>query len=101
MRQNGEFSTAAVNDSGQRLGERIRLLRKARGLTLAQLEGMCRIHRTTLGRLERGEPGVSIGVLLTVLETLGDLADVELLISQPEEPRHRRRIAAPVLAQDF
>jgi len=84
-----------------RLGERIRLLRKSRGLTLAQLEGMCRIHRTTLGRLERGDLGVSAGVLFAVLETLGELADVELLISRPQEPAHRRSIASPVLEQDF
>lgn len=101
MRHNIEFSTASVVDSALRLGERIRLLRKARRLTLSQLEGMCRIHRTTLGRLERGELGVSVGVLFIVLETLGELADIELLISQPEEPRHSRSIARPVLAQDF
>jgi transcriptional regulator with XRE-family HTH domain len=101
MRQSAEFSTAAVIHSAQRLGERIRLLRKAKRLTLTQLEGMCRIHRTTLGRLERGELGVSISVLLTVLETLGELADVELLISQPALPAHQRRTRPPVLEQDF
>jgi transcriptional regulator with XRE-family HTH domain len=101
MRQNNEFSTAAVVASALRLGERIRLLRKAKQLTLSQLEGMCRIHRTTLGRLERGELGVSISVLLTVLETLGELADIELLVSQPETPAHRRGISPPVLERDF
>jgi len=96
-----EFSTVAVLESAVRLGQRIKLLRKARALTLTQLEQMCRIHRTTLGRLERGELGVSTGVLLTVLEMLGELPDVELLISQPQTPAHQRRPSAPLLEQDF
>lgn len=101
MRHINEFSTAAVSESAVRLGQRIKLLRKARSLSLAQLEEKCRIHRTTLGRLERGELGVSTGVLLTVLEMLGELADIELLISQPQTPAHQRSPSAPVLEQDF
>jgi hypothetical protein len=40
------------------------------------------ISRTTLGKVERGDPGVSLGIYATVLfvlgmaERLGDLADV-------------------------
>ena len=101
MRHGFEFSTLAVSDVAKRLGERLRLARKARRLTLSDLERLCRIHRTTLGRLERGELGVSVGLLLSVLEALGELADVELLLSQPSKPKHQRTSGTPILEQDF
>lgn len=101
MRQNPVFTTTAAADCATRLGERIRIARKARRLTLSDLERRCRIHRTTLGRLERGDTGVSLGIVLSVLEALGELADVELLLSQPSKPRHERGTTVPVLEQEF
>jgi transcriptional regulator with XRE-family HTH domain len=101
MRQKRDFATPAITESMLRLGERIRTARKARRLTLSDLEQRCRIHRTTLGRLERGELGVSVEVLLTVLEALDELADVELLLSQPDKPGHQRTTGVPVLEQEF
>jgi len=101
MRQKSEFASTVVTDVAVRLGERLRLARKAQGLTLSDVERLCRIHRTTLGRLERGELGVSLGVLLGVLEVLGELADIELLLSQAVTPKHQRQVATPLLEQDF
>jgi transcriptional regulator with XRE-family HTH domain len=101
MRHDKHFTSLAVSESLTRLGERIRRTRKARKLSLVQLEGICRIHRTTLGRLERGDPGVALSALLTVLEALQELPDVELLLSQPETPQHKRTTAPPVLDRDF
>ena len=101
MRQKSAFASIAVTDVATRLGARLRLARKAQGLTLADVERLCRIHRTTLGRLERGDLGVSLAVLLGVLEVLGELADIELLLSQPATPRYQRTVAVPLLEQDF
>ncbi|MBS1169995.1 MAG: family transcriptional regulator [Burkholderiaceae bacterium] len=101
MRQEKNFTSLAVTESLVRLGERIRRARKVRKLSLAKLEGICRIHRTTLGRLERGDPGVALSVLLTVLEALQELPDIELVLSQPETPKHKRGVALPVLDRDF
>ncbi|NRR32818.1 helix-turn-helix transcriptional regulator [Oxalobacteraceae bacterium] len=101
MRHNFDFSTIPATESALRLGARIRLARKAQRLTLLDLERVCRIHRTTLGRLERGDLGVSLGLLLSVLEALGELADVELLLSQPDKPAHQRGTKAPILEQEF
>jgi transcriptional regulator with XRE-family HTH domain len=101
MRHNFDFATIAASDAAIRLGERLRLARKAQRLTLSDLERMCRIHRTTLGRLERGDLGVSLGLLLSVLEALGELADVELLLSQPSKLKHQRTPSAPILEQEF
>lgn len=101
MRQSSDFVSLNVFETLRRLGERVRVARKAQKLSLSDLERSCRIHRTTLGRLERGEPGVSISVLLTVLEHLGVLSDLELVLSTPEQPKRKREAAKPTLFTDF
>lgn len=101
MRQSNSFTSNSVRESLVDLGRRIRLARKSRKLSLSDLENICRIHRTTLGRLERGEEGVSLGVFLTVLETLNELADIELVLSNPQKPQHIRSVSKPLLEQDF
>jgi transcriptional regulator with XRE-family HTH domain len=101
MRHSFDLASSSVTEGARRLGERLRRTRKAQRLTLADLERICRIHRTTLGRLERGDLGVSLGALLSVLEALNEFADIELLVSQPDTPKHRRKVDAPVLDQEF
>jgi transcriptional regulator with XRE-family HTH domain len=101
MRHDPAFHSTAVLDSAKRLGERIRATRKAQKRTLVELEKACRVHRQTLARLERGDPGVSIGVMLSVLEALRELADVELLVSQPGVPVHQRSADELPLERDF
>lgn len=101
MRHDKSFTPFPVLETAERLGERIRNTRKAQKLSLVQLEKNCRIHRTTLSRLERGEPGVSLGVFLTVLESLQELSDVELILSQPDKPKHQRVASSPILKRDF
>lgn len=100
MRQKSSASFES-QQSFLRLGERFRLARKARGLTLSMLESKCGIHRTTLGRLERGDLGVTAHVMLAVLEALQELADVELLLTDPAAPRHTRERKTAVLDSDF
>jgi transcriptional regulator with XRE-family HTH domain len=67
------------------VGERIRELRKANGLSQEQLAHICDVHRTYIGHLERGEVNPTLGTLLLVgeglrvnitdlLDTLDDLA---------------------------
>lgn len=85
----------------ERLGTRVRTARKSQGLTLEQLERKCGVHRTTLGRLERGDTHVSFAVVLAVLEALGELADIELLLARPDVPRHRRTPPPIKLDTDF
>jgi transcriptional regulator with XRE-family HTH domain len=100
MRHRPEYHSLAVLEASRRLGERIRAMRKAQKRSLAELEDTCRVHRQTLARLERGDPGVSIGVILSVLEALRKLGDVELLVSHPEalaDPRAN----LPPLERDF
>lgn len=44
----------------RRLGERVRTRREERGLSQQQLGDLCRLHRTFIGSVERGERNVSV-----------------------------------------
>jgi transcriptional regulator with XRE-family HTH domain len=44
----------------RQLGERIRSVREERGLTQQQLGDRCKLHRTFIGSVERGERNISI-----------------------------------------
>lgn len=54
----------------QTLGERIRDQRQARGLTQKQLGDRCKLHRTFVGSVERGERNVSLLNLRSMAKTL-------------------------------
>lgn len=83
MRQKS-FTSNFSQATFARLGERIRRTRKARRITLQQMEARCGVHRSTLARLEAGDMGVSFAVLAAVLEALGKLSEIEALLSNPE-----------------
>lgn len=57
------------------VGQLIQHARKAAGLTAAQLAERSGVERKTLSRLEKGDPGISLGLFLTVLWLL----DIPLL----------------------
>ncbi|GAA1645519.1 MULTISPECIES: helix-turn-helix domain-containing protein [Brevibacterium] len=64
---------------GRRLGDvggsirRWRLMQSLKAAELAQRAG---ISRTTLQKIERGDPGVSIGAVMSVMQALGQLDHV-------------------------
>jgi len=70
-----------VLDTLRKLGGDIRTARKRRGLTAKDLAKRARVTRPTLAKLEKGEPGVSLGILTHVLWVLeldyrvGELVD--------------------------
>lgn len=101
MSKSAQFHSQAVIDAAIRLGDRLRRTRKAQGRTLADVELSIRVHRQTLARLERGDPTVSLGIALTVLEALGELTDIELLVGQPDSARPRVSADAEPLERDF
>ena len=101
MPRSVEFHSQAIFEAASRFGDRLRRARKAQKRTLADLEQSSRVHRQTIARLERGDPTVSFGVALTVLESLGELADLELLVAHPDKPRHRSIKNEEPLDRDF
>ncbi len=70
-----------VRRSLKKLGADLADARKRRRIATATMAQRAMISRTTLVKLERGDPGVSIGIYATVLFVLGmteriaDLAD--------------------------
>lgn len=64
---------------GRRLGDvggSIRRWRIMQSLKAAELAQRAGISRTTLQKIERGDPGVSIGAVMSVMQALGQLDHV-------------------------
>lgn len=60
----------------QALGDNIRLARKRRRMTMQDLADRMFVTRKTLKRLEDGDPGTSMGVMVAALLVLGLEADL-------------------------
>lgn len=65
-----------VAEQIRELGARVRLARVRRRMDQAELAQACHIARTTLQRIEAGNPACAVGALYTVLWTLGLLPTV-------------------------
>jgi transcriptional regulator with XRE-family HTH domain len=64
----------------RRLGENITIARKRRRFTQQRLADGASVSRTTIRRLEQGDPGVSLGALAMVLLTLGESGRLEAML---------------------
>jgi transcriptional regulator with XRE-family HTH domain len=87
----------------RKLGQDVRDARRRRRIPVAVMAERASISRTTLNKVEKGDPGVSLGIYATVLfvlglaERLGDVADpgTDELGLALEEERLPRRIRRP------
>lgn len=89
------------------MGERIRLARLRRKLSNAAVAGRAGISRTSLYKVEAGEPGATMGTYLRVLAALGLENDLNGLAADDKVgrrlqdlaleplPAHARRKKAP------
>lgn len=72
---------AAVTRALRKLGQDLSVARRRRRLTMALVAERAFISRATLARVERGDPGVSLGIYATVLfvfgmaDRIGELTD--------------------------
>ena len=94
---NGEQSTGVVEAvSSGRLGERVRGLRRERGLTLEGLAGRSGVSRAMLSKVERGEKNPTLVVAAKVAEGLGVPLSRLLGVEERREvvvvPRDRRPV---------
>jgi len=69
-----------------RIGEHIRIARKRRSITMAEMAARMYVTRKTLSRLENGDPGVSLSVFFLALWVL-DLEKDLLTIAEPENDK--------------
>jgi len=85
------------------LGERLRALRKARGMTAVQMADLAGITRTTLRAVESGDPASAIGTYLRVMSVLGLSGELALLAGDtflpapPGSAAARSKRPAPVV----
>jgi transcriptional regulator with XRE-family HTH domain len=92
-----------VRRAVRRLGQDIRDARLRRRISTAVMAERASISRTTLNKIEKGDPGVSLGNFANVLfvlglaERLGDLADArtDTVGLELEEERLPQRIRKP------
>lgn len=68
------------------LGDRIRRLRKARGIGTVEMAKRAGITRNTLRAVESGDPGTAIGIYLHVMSILGVGSEFALLASDSVSP---------------
>lgn len=87
----------------RKLGQDIQDARRRRRIPTAVMAERASISRTTLNKIEKGEPGASLGNYANVLfvlgmaERLGDLADIktDTVGLELEEERLPQRIRGP------
>lgn len=73
---------AAVDQDLIPLGEAVRRLRKARGLTQEDLSGLAELHHNHIGGIERGERNITVKSLLALARALA-VPPAELLAGYP------------------
>jgi transcriptional regulator with XRE-family HTH domain len=70
----------------RKLGADIRAARKRRRITMQLMADRAFTSRQTVGRLERGDPTVSIGIYATVLFVLGMTGQLADLVDPSADP---------------
>ncbi|MEN9544947.1 MAG: hypothetical protein RLZZ598_1780 [Pseudomonadota bacterium] len=75
-----------VGGALERLGTRVTLARKLRGLTQEELGHLADVSTSTVRSLESGADGVAIGNFLKVLQALSLLSQAENLLDPREDP---------------
>jgi HTH-type transcriptional regulator/antitoxin HipB len=72
------------------LGAVIKQARKARGFSQAALAREVGVHQPKVSAVERGAPGVRVGLVLQILRTL-DLAVTIGTVAKPQPQKRSRR----------
>lgn len=105
------MSSPKARTALKRLGGDVRGARLRRGITVADLAARAGTSPSTIARLEKGDPGVGIGVLAGVLVVLGlvgrlaDLIDIRkdglgLALASEQLPQRGRTYAAKLRKQN-
>ena len=66
------------------LGQRLQLARKRRDWSLGELAGLAQISSQTVAKIERGEPSVSLRLVIAVMLAMGIDLDIEELVRRED-----------------
>lgn len=69
--RNSNFFCVAANPSLEKFGDRIRELRKSRGLSQEELAELAGLHRNYIGGIERGERNIALLNIVRLAKALG------------------------------
>ena len=100
---NSEISAVLERQLLLQLGDRLKRLRKAKGIGTVEMAARAGISRNTLRAVESGDPAPSIGTYLRVMSALGLSGELALLAGDTMQPppadsaAARSRRAAPVV----
>jgi transcriptional regulator with XRE-family HTH domain len=86
-----------VEDVKRLIGERIRKLRKERGLSQEELGWKSNLHYTHIGAIERGEKNWSIDTLVKVAGGLN--VTVNDLLTLPSKPEDIKNLKKAIIAE--
>lgn len=75
------------------LGERLRLARKRRRLSSAVVAQRAGLSRSTVYKVEAGDPGATLGAYVRVLAVLGLQSDLEMLAADDRVGRKLQDLA--------
>ena len=76
----------------KKTGERIRNLRKERDLTQEEAAAELMVDTRAYGRIERGERGASVDILIAIASFYGVSLDYLILGKEPQEQLVRQQI---------
>ncbi len=60
-----------MSDLAKALGKKVREARKAKGISQDGLALVCKVDRSYMGRIERGEANITVEKLYQIVESLG------------------------------
>ncbi|WP_257015147.1 MULTISPECIES: helix-turn-helix domain-containing protein [unclassified Variovorax] len=89
-------NSAPSSELLRQLGGRLALERRSHRMTAVDFASGLGISRATLAAAERGDPSVTMGTYVRILEKLGKVADLALVAGSVAEPRpgiSKRRLA--------
>jgi transcriptional regulator with XRE-family HTH domain len=82
-----------VSERVKLLGARIRIARKRRGWTIAEMAEKAGINRNTLNALELGKGGVAINAYVCALWVLGLTRGLDI-VADPDQDTHGKTLEA-------
>jgi transcriptional regulator with XRE-family HTH domain len=91
-----------MKDIQRQVGLRVRQLRESKGLSQEELAGICGLHRTYIGLIERGERNLSISTVGVVADGLGvPAADLFSTVAPTPVPNPKTRAVKSLSLTDL